>query len=492
MQGFIGAFFVPSAPSWFKRVRVKKKVQKTNTCSMYNSTSSTILIENGIMTSNFDKQGQSSKQTLFSIPDPKVRHSFEYSHGLRSSRQSRRQSVGILSGEDDGDVATATNTDADSERDIATEDDEDEVGSIQSASRRRLRRRKVPRFDSSQGTHRQKHLRHIYDLLMLSISRGDARRAYRSLRVLLHAHEWSAVELWRHALQVTTMIAAEESERQIGTRTEEERMMNEQKIAQKRLIFLRQLNKTRASALQIDLLLEMIPEMLILGLEEQAMEEIDLLITTYPFRLEPLLHLYSAMLYLIVTERSLEAVAQHEGRDIENDTQRIRFGQNVTSIDKELAFIPKILLLYRLRGHESAISQLKRIEQKFEMVLNVGKAPSKRGRRDVRSASQSRSRSRSHSVSQNHSRSQSRNTSVGDASNSESEAESTRKRGRRRRGKRRRGEYDDEDEGEDEDNAPILVATAERDDVRIMNDGWARAMARAYLAIVSEVDMKMS
>ncbi|PWN36917.1 uncharacterized protein FA14DRAFT_8020 [Meira miltonrushii] len=433
------------------------------------------------MTSNFSKQGQSSKQTLFAIPDPKVRHNYVYSHGHRASRRAREQSVGILSEEDDGDATTAASTtDAESETDIASGNDEDEIRSTTSASRRRSRRKKVARFGNAQATHREKHLRHIYDLLMLSISRGDGRRAYRSLRVLLHAHEWSAVELWRHALQVTTMVAAE----QVGMRTEEDRVLNEQKIAKERLKFMRQINRSRASALQVDLLLEMIPEMLMLGLEEQAMEEIDLLITTYPFRLEPLLHLYSAMLYLIVSERSLEAVAQQEGRDIENDTRRIRFGPDVTLIDKEMAFIPKVLLIYRMRGHEGAISQLKRIEQKFEMVLNVGKAPSKRGRRDVRSASQSRSRSRSRSRSQSHSRSQSRNTSLGDTSNSESEAESTRSRGRRRRRRRRRSDFEEEDENDEEDNAPVLVAAAERDDVRVMNDGWARAMARAYLAII--------
>lgn len=440
-----------------------------------------------MMTSNLIKQGQSSKQTLFAIPDPKVRHSYVYSHGYRTSRRSRDSDVGILSEEDDGDATTiASTTDVESETDAASGNDEDEIRSRASGSRRRSRRKKVARIGTSHATHREKHLRHIYDLLMLSISRGDARRAYRSLRVLLHAHEWSAVELWRHALQVTTMVAAENAERQMEMHSEEDRVLIERRIAKKRLEFMRQINRSRASALQVDLLLEMIPEMLMLGLEEQAMEEIDLLITTYPFRLEPLLHLYSAMLYLIVSERSLEAVAQQEGRDIENDTRRIRFGPDVTLMDKEMAFIPKVLLIYRRRGHEGAISQLKRIEQKFEMVLNVGKAPSKRGRRDVRSASQSRSRSRSRSRSQSHSRSQSRNISLGDASNSESEAESNSNRGRRRRRRRRRSEFEEEDGNEEEDNAPVLVAAAERDDVRVMNDGWARAMARAYLAIVSD------
>lgn len=438
------------------------------------------------MISNNFRQGESSRQTIFAIPDQKVRHSYVYSHGYRASRQSRERSAGILDREDEGDATTvASTTDAESETDVGSAYDEE--GSGDRTSKRRSRRKKVARFGISQATHREKHLRRIYDLLMLSISRGDSKRAYRSLRVLLHAYEWSSVELWRHALQVTTMVAADEAERIVGIRTEEDRILNEKKIAQKRLTFMRQVNKTRSSALQVDLLLEMIPEMLMLGLEEQAMEEIDLLITTYPFRLEPLLHLYSAMLYLIVSERSLEAVAQHEGRNIENDTRRIRFGPDVSVIDKELAFVPKILLIYRLRGHEGAVSQLKRIEQKFEMVLNVGKAPSKRGRRDVRSASQSRSRSRSRSISQSRSRSQSRNASLGDTSNSESEADSSRVRGRQKKKKRKRprGNFDEDREDDFDDNVPVLRAAAERDDVRVMNDGWAREMARAYLAIVS-------
>jgi hypothetical protein len=207
----------------------------------------------------------------------------------------------------------------------------------------------------------------------------------------------------------------------------------------------------------LDIFIEIIPELLALGMEQRAMTELDIVLHQYPYRLEPILHLYGALIFLKLSSPSQE---------VQDSTVQYKL-RGVSEVDQAIAFIPHNLLTLRHRGDQHARSILREAERKFETVLNVGIDTRKRGRSlsaGSRSASQSRSRSRSRSKSRSRSRNRSRSKSRA----------------------RARKEEPQTTEEEDDELAMATEDEEERPQIEIGNDKWARNVARAYLEVVSQ------
>jgi hypothetical protein len=214
---------------------------------------------------------------------------------------------------------------------------------------------------------------------------------------------------------------------------------------------------------QLDVFIEIIPELLVLGEEQQALAEIEIVINQYPYRLEPLLHLYSALLFLKLSSPSV---------GMEDSLHHFTL-KGVSELDQKIAIVPHNLLLLREQGDRGAQSILKEAERKFETVLNVGRLLRKRGRTDVtRSSSRSRSQGGSRSRSRSMGRAQSRAKS----------------RGRVKKEGWGDREGSDNSNEEERDGQEAQMTTDEEVDelqIEVGNDEWARNMARAYLEVVS-------
>ncbi|UZJ53367.1 hypothetical protein CBS101457_002687 [Exobasidium rhododendri] len=313
-------------------------------------------------------------------------------------------------------------------------------------------------------SHRRLHLQKVFDLLHLSIGRRDGVRAFRCLRILLKSHEWRPIELWRYALEVATLTGRHANEEDmLDDSTDFPALTKREQVARKRLAFLRELSKAR-TGLQLDVFIEIIPELLTLGEEEQALAEIDIVINQHPYRLEPILHLYSALLFLKLSAPSDELA----------NTQLYYTLKGVSEVDQVIAAVPHNLLVLRERGDKTAQSILREAERKFETVLNVGRIGQKRGRSDAFS---SRSRSRTLSQRRSEGRSGTRNRST---SKSRIKAENWRS------GSESDGGEKDNDDDEDEDDDIVMNSEDEREEpqIEVGNDKWARNLARAYLEVL--------
>lgn len=382
--------------------------------------------------------------SLFSAPAPSQSRSRLYTHAYSQPlvqirgrhSQSRSQSPWADEGDNDDD------------------DDSDRGETISQSSYRSSDSRNDFALETHdvkfrEPSHRRLHLQRIFDLLNLSIGRRDGVRAFRCLRILLKSHEWRPIELWRYALEITTIITRGDDQ------LEQDGVPFQKHLARKRLAFLREVSKAR-TGLQLDVFIEIVPELLALGEEQQALAELDIVLHQYPYRLEPILHLYSALIFLKLSSPSVE------GEDISTVQYTMK---GVSEFDQMIAFVPHNLLYLRDKGDQTSQSILKEAERKFETVLNVGKMQSKRGRRDVaRSRSMSRSRSRSKSLSRSRSRSRSR-----------------------ARGVKRNREGSLSDHAEEEEGGNRMMTDDEDGErpIEIGNDDWARNMARAYLEVVS-------
>ena len=212
----------------------------------------------------------------------------------------------------------------------------------------------------------------------------------------------------------------------------------------------------------MDIFIEIIPELLALGEERQALAEIEIVINQYPYRLEPILHLYGALLFLKLSSPSVE---------LEHDQVRYTL-QGVSDVDQAIAIVPHQLLMLRDRGDQGARSILKEAERKFETVLNVGRFQRKRGRTEI-----SRSRSRAGSCSRSRSKSR-----TGNANRSRSRGSYRVKQEEWKDGV----DSDEEEDAEEEDEIHLTAEDeAEEPRIEVGNDEWARNMARAYLEVVS-------
>lgn len=124
--------------------------------------------------------------------------------------------------------------------------------------------------------HRQ-HMRRVHDLLHLSLLRQDHERAVRCFIILLRSQDWRPLELWKLGLRIACMDVHNDA-------------------AQKYLL---RISRTR-TALRPYSLPFLIREWIRNGNYQQAHEELSSIITSFPYRLHPLLHTYLGLLTLYI------------------------------------------------------------------------------------------------------------------------------------------------------------------------------------------------
>lgn len=173
--------------------------------------------------------------TLFAAPAPSQSRSRVYSHGYsqpiqairgRSRSQSKSSWTTDESGEDEG-TGSASSTSASVNYESLSD---------------RLR----------EPSHRRLHLQKVYDLMHLSIGRRDGVRAFRCLRILLKSQEWRPIELWRYALEVATITSSRMSDEEILEDNKETSLLTQhERVARKRLDFLREVSKARTGLVSV-------------------------------------------------------------------------------------------------------------------------------------------------------------------------------------------------------------------------------------------------
>mgnify|MGYP002759437284 FL=1 len=120
-------------------------------------------------------------------------------------------------------------------------------------------------------------MRRVHDLLHLSLLRQDHERAVRCFIILLRSQDWRPLELWKLGLRIACMDAHNDA-------------------AQKYLL---RISRTR-TALRPYSLPFLIREWIRNGNYQQAHEELSSIITSFPYRLHPLLHTYLGLLTLYI------------------------------------------------------------------------------------------------------------------------------------------------------------------------------------------------
>ncbi|WFD44844.1 hypothetical protein MPSI1_003515 [Malassezia psittaci] len=125
---------------------------------------------------------------------------------------------------------------------------------------------------------RRRHVRRLYDLLQLQLLHNDHKRAARCLRLLLRSTEWRPIELWTMGLEVVGM-AHNKSE--YCTR------------------YLQQLSRARP-VLRPYLFPHLIREWIATERYDEAVEELNSVITSFPYRHNPQLHAYLGLLTLFM------------------------------------------------------------------------------------------------------------------------------------------------------------------------------------------------
>ncbi|KAK0556543.1 hypothetical protein OC846_001112 [Tilletia horrida] len=151
---------------------------------------------------------------------------------------------------------------------------------------------------------RSEHLRKVFDILQLSLLRGDGPRAARALRILIRAKEWRHSDLWRYGLAVAGLLGRDAflstsraRQYQGSDQDEKLRRLSEEAATLRRLAYLRGLYRAK-QAFRADLLVQIVYELIELKRYEEAMRELEFVLDTHPFRNSPTLHLLAGVLTL--------------------------------------------------------------------------------------------------------------------------------------------------------------------------------------------------
>ncbi|GAC94073.1 hypothetical protein PHSY_001642 [Pseudozyma hubeiensis SY62] len=148
----------------------------------------------------------------------------------------------------------------------------------------------LPGFARSNLTSfRRKHLRRCYDLLHLSIQRGEWAVAGKFLKALMAAHEWTDDSLWRIALLILSHSAHDEAEGERG------------KIAYLQQLDLESSAPFKATATTPNLIRAYIASNRL----NDAIELLEQRVNVHPYKAQPELHTMLGMLYLFIGITSL-------------------------------------------------------------------------------------------------------------------------------------------------------------------------------------------
>ncbi|CAD6930568.1 unnamed protein product [Tilletia controversa] len=160
---------------------------------------------------------------------------------------------------------------------------------------------------------RLQHLRKVFDILHLSLLRGDGPRAARALRLLVRSKEWRHAELWRYGLAVAGLLARDASlegttttnggrddsseHAESSTSRQVQLKQAEEAATNRRLAYLRGLYRAKP-ALRSEVLVDIVYELIELKRYDEAMREIEYVLDSHPFRNNPSLHLLAGILTL--------------------------------------------------------------------------------------------------------------------------------------------------------------------------------------------------
>ncbi|KAL0573963.1 hypothetical protein V5O48_007978 [Marasmius crinis-equi] len=144
-------------------------------------------------------------------------------------------------------------------------------------------------FDSlaskSPKTTRKDHIRRLYDILQLCIHRSDLPRARRAWAILARCKEIKWTTLWSTAVYLVG---------DSHSRGED---------VPKQLAFLRELMLHIGSEREV-ILQEMIFRLIILERYQDALDELELYLPSFPYQDNPVLHTYAGLLCLYLSQSS--------------------------------------------------------------------------------------------------------------------------------------------------------------------------------------------
>ncbi|PWO01359.1 hypothetical protein FA09DRAFT_11728 [Tilletiopsis washingtonensis] len=115
------------------------------------------------------------------------------------------------------------------------------------------------------------------------------------------AWEWKTQDLWRLGLDVAGLHAQQQA---VAEGQAQGSGSGSDAAVQARIAYLRGLMRRRGS-LRAKLMLELVPLMIQAGKGREALEEIELSVNRFPYRVEPALHLYAGLLILQLSSLSL-------------------------------------------------------------------------------------------------------------------------------------------------------------------------------------------
>ncbi|KAE8258972.1 hypothetical protein A4X13_0g1327 [Tilletia indica] len=165
---------------------------------------------------------------------------------------------------------------------------------------------------ANQVSLRHQHLRKVFDILQLSLLRGDGPRAARALRILVRAKEWRHADLWRYGLAVAGLLGRDAAlegstlrsrqvhrygDAELSSARQKERKLVEEAATTRRLAYLRGLYRAKPM-LRSEVLVDIVFELIELKRYDEAMREIEYVLDSHPFRNCPTLHLLAGILTL--------------------------------------------------------------------------------------------------------------------------------------------------------------------------------------------------
>ncbi|EIM88087.1 uncharacterized protein STEHIDRAFT_130055 [Stereum hirsutum FP-91666 SS1] len=149
--------------------------------------------------------------------------------------------------------------------------------------------------DKQGSTARKVHIRRLYDILQLCILRNDIPRAKRAWSILARCKEIDWKDLWKYGLLLLGDAQADvhnTGESNGNTRASESRIE-----------YLRKMRMQHPSECET-ILMELVLLLISLERQREALEELELWLTTFPYQDNSVLHTYRGLLSLYLAQPS--------------------------------------------------------------------------------------------------------------------------------------------------------------------------------------------